>query len=85
MTARIPAFPESPATKLEVEAIDNISTFPGFIIENGGEVVLMCDRDIDLNGVTVKKGGKLTVIARNVTMGKDFKVEHGGEFKISNR
>ncbi len=37
------------------------------------------------NSVTVKKGGKLTVIARNVTMGKDFKVESGAEFKISNR
>lgn len=37
------------------------------------------------NSVTVKKGGKLTVIARNVTMGKDFKIEAGGEFKISNR
>ena len=71
--------------KLEVEAIDNISTFQGFVIENGGEVVLMCDRNIDLNGVIVKKGGKLTVIARNVTMGKDFKVEPGGEFKITNR
>ena len=37
------------------------------------------------NSVTVKKGGKLTVIARNVTMGKDFKVEPGGEFKVTNR
>ena len=37
------------------------------------------------NSVTVKKGGKLTVIARNVTMGKDFKIEPGGEFKISDR
>ena len=71
--------------KLKVEAIDNISTFAGFIIESGGEVILKCDRDVDLNGVIVKKGGKLTVIARNVTMGKDFKVEPGGEFKISNR
>ena len=71
--------------KLEVEAIDNISAYSGFIIENGGEVILKCDRNIDLNGVTVKKGGKLTVIARNVTMGKDFKIEDGGEFKISNR
>ena len=71
--------------KLEVEAIDKISTFAGFVIENGGEVIFKCDRDVDLNGVTVKKGGKLTVIARNVTMGKDFKVEPGGEFKISDR
>lgn len=37
------------------------------------------------NYVTVKKGGKLTVIARNVTMGKDFKIEPGAEFKITNR
>ena len=36
------------------------------------------------NSVTVKKGGKLTVIARNVTMGKDFKVEHGGISRIFN-
>ena len=70
--------------KLEVEAIDKISTFAGFIIENGGEVILKCDRDVDLNGVTVKKGGKLTVIARNVTMGKDFKVEPGGISRIFN-
>lgn len=68
--------------KLEIEAMDDISTYAGFVIEKGGEVILRCDRDVNLNGVIVKNGGKLTVYARNVEMGKNFKVDNGGIFQI---
>lgn len=71
--------------KLQVDATDNISTYAGFVIENGGEVTLHCDGEVNLNGVHVKSGGKLTVIARKVTMGKDFRVDQRGKFSILNR
>lgn len=70
--------------RLEINAIDNISTHDGFIVDNGGEAVFHSDRSVNLNGVQIKKGGKLWVYAKEVTFGKDFKIDKGGEFKIIN-
>ena len=72
----------SEGTKYAVNAINSITAYTGFIIENGAEVTLECDKTITLS-CTVKAGGKLTVKAKNVKMTKNFTVEKGGIVEIN--
>ncbi len=41
--------------------------------------------DKELNGSTVRRGGKMTVEAEKVTLGPGFKVEAGGTLTISSK
>lgn len=69
---------------LSVHALDKISTYDGFTIQNGGCVEFECDQDVELNGGIVKSGGKLVVKAKNIRMAQGFKVEKGGILQIEN-
>ena len=69
---------------LYVRAIDDISTYGGFYIEDGGVVEFDCEQAVNLNGGIVRKGGKLIIHAKNVKMGAGFKVESGGILQILN-
>ncbi len=66
-------------TSYTVYASENITAYPNFVIEDGAEVLLDCDKAVDLS-CTVKAGGKLTVIAKDVRMNPDFNVEKGAIF-----
>lgn len=69
---------------LYVRALDNISVYTGFSIENGGVAEFNCEQTVNLNGGVVRKGGKLIIHAKDVKMGAGFKVEAGGILQIIN-
>ena len=69
---------------LNVRALDNISVYTGFSIENGGVAEFNCEQAVNLNGGVVRKGGKLIIHAKDVKMGAGFKVEAGGILQIIN-
>ena len=71
-------------TKYVVNAINSITAYTGFVIENGAEVTLECDKTITLS-CTVKAGGKLTVKAKDVKMTSNFTVEKGGVIEINKK
>lgn len=66
-------------TTYNVRAFESIVALPNFVIEDGAEVVLDCEKTVELS-CTVKAGGKLTVVAKNVRMTPGFDVEKGGIF-----
>ena len=65
-------------TTYNVRAFESIVVLPNFVIEDGAEVVLDCEKTVELS-CTVKAGGKLTVRAKDVKMTPGFNVEKGGE------
>ena len=54
----------------------------GFEIGTGGEVTIICDGEITINGGTIRKGGKLTIRAKNTTINCSFNVEQGANVTI---
>lgn len=68
-------------TVYTVNASESITALRNFIIEEGAEVVLDCEKTVELS-CTVKDGGKLTVRANKVNMASGFKVEKGGVFNM---
>ena len=66
-------------TTYNVRAFESIVALPNFVIEDGAEVVLDCEKTVELS-CTVKAGGKLTVVAKDVRMTPGFDVEKGGIF-----
>ena len=66
-------------TTYNVRAFESITALPNFVIEDGAEVVLDCEKTVELS-CTVKAGGKLTVVAKDVRMTPGFDVEKGGIF-----
>jgi len=71
-------------TNYTVNAINSITAYPGFIIGDGANVVLECDKTVTLS-CTVKAGGKLTVKAKDVKMTSNFTVEKGGVIEINKK
>lgn len=71
-------------TKYTVNAINSITAYPGFIIGDGANVVLECDKTITLS-CKIKAGGKLTVKAKDVKMTSNFTVEKGGVIEINKK
>ena len=69
-------------TSYTVYASEGITAYSNFIIEDGAEVVLDCEKTANLS-CTVKAGGKLTVRAKDVKMTPGFKVEKGGAFNMT--
>lgn len=67
-----------------VYASEKITAYSNLIVDEGAEVLLDCEKEIELS-CTVKAGGKLTVIGRNVKMNPGFKVEKGGIFKMKKK
>lgn len=70
---------------LSVHAIDKVSTYTGFEIQNGGIAEFDCDQTVELKGGTVKKGGKLVIKAKQISMSDGFRVEEGGILQIENK
>jgi len=58
-----------------------ITAHKNLIVGNGAEVVLDCEKTVELS-CTVKAGGKLTVRGRDVKMTSGFNVEKGGVFNM---
>ena len=54
----------------------------GLEIGSGGEVIIFCDGEVTINGGTIKKGGKLTIRAKNTTINRSFNVEQGASVTI---
>ncbi len=54
----------------------------GLEIGSGGEVTIVCDGEVSINGGTIQKGGKLTIRAKNTTINCSFNVEQGASVTI---
>ena len=71
-------------TSYTVYATEKITAYPNLIVDDGSEVMLDCEKDVEI-ACTVKSGGKLTVVAEKVKMNPGFKVEKGGIFKMKKK
>lgn len=69
-------------TQIEISAVDSINCSEGLKITSDGNLILNCDKKVNMEGCEISDSGNVTVNSETVKLSKGFKVSKGGTLTI---
>lgn len=68
---------------LNIRAIDSVNLKDGFIVGSYGNVHIICDGFIELDGISVEANGCMNLNGQNIILNKGITIEKGAILKLN--